>query len=146
MSAIGSVIDFYEDAQAAEKKQNYLSAARLYRLCYLYYEHGDLPVYYPQVEEYGQRAYGRYDICKFHLTKEAQRMLEYEEKGMKDWRVFVNEEYNRWLSEAGTPSPNAPESFLMKFIRKIVRRVLKLDWKRYTGDKTTTPDNSDTVI
>lgn len=132
MSAIGPIIDNYEAAKQAEKEKNYLLAARYYRICSLFYENGELPMYDSQVEEYGTNSYSSYLSCRAKLLDEAQQMLTSEMKdfykrkrdGSIDWRKFIDEEYDRIMSEHGKPSPNR----VMKngAVKKISRLLLIL--------------------
>lgn len=109
MSAIGAVIENFEAAKKAESEQNYLRAARYYRLCALYYENGELPIYDSRVVDYGRSAPSHYESCRSKLTPKAQRMLYKEEteyiKG-KDWIEFVCEDFERIMKEQDVPSPN----------------------------------------
>lgn len=73
-------------------------------------EYGELPVYYPHLEFYGQDAMGQYEYCKSKLTDEAQRMLENEEeKHSSSWREFVRYDSDKIEEESNTPSPNRPK-------------------------------------
>lgn len=114
MSAIGPIIDNYEAAKQAEAEKNYLLAARYYRICSLFYENGELPMYDSLVEKYGTNSYSRYLSCRAKLLDDVQQMLTSEMKdfyrrkcnGSIDWKTFIDEEYNRIMSEHGKQSSN----------------------------------------
>lgn len=112
MSAIGAVIENFEEAKKAESEHSFLRAARYYRRCALYYENGELPIYDSRVVEYGRSAPSHYESCKAKLTRKAQRMLYREEseyiKG-KDWIEFVCDDFDRIMKEQDTTSPNQTE-------------------------------------
>ena len=113
MSEISSVIDSYESAQKAENEGNFLKAARYYRLCCLFYENGELPIFVSQVQDYGESSYEDYIRCREKLDVKSQCMLDNEErryvKGdsywIASWREFVEEEYQRIMKEAGIELP-----------------------------------------
>ena len=120
MSDLGGIDMCYREGKDEKKKNNYLCAARLFRMCHYYYEYGELPEYYPQLESYGLDAMGQYEYCKSKLTDEAQRMLEKEEEGHSgDWREFVRYDLEKIEEESNAPSPNRPKK--------------KHWWSRWTG-------------
>jgi len=90
MSAIGAVIENFEEAQKCETELNYLRAARFYRLCALYYENGELPVYNSQVEEYGSSALSRYEYCKEKLVNKTRKQLDAEEAKYINGSYFIS--------------------------------------------------------
>ena len=113
MSAIGPVVDNYEAAVKAEEESNFLLAARLYRMCALFYENGELPFFMSQVKEYGEDAPAAYFRCRRKLTEEAQRMLgrehrKYSSGGylISNWREYVEENWQHIVDEQNRPSPN----------------------------------------
>lgn len=106
MSHIGAVIDSYNDALAAEQAKNYLTAARHYRLCILFYENGELPCFVQEVKEDAGIAYSGYARCRSKLCTEIQDMLDTEKSKyvsssyfVWNWQDFVNEEYQRIEAE-----------------------------------------------
>ena len=111
----------------AKKKKNYLRAARLFRMCHYYYEYGELPVYFCQLERFGMDSQSQYEYCKSKLTDEAQRMLEAEEYGHHgSWRDFVRYDIMKMVEEEGFPSPNRPqeESRWKRWLKKHLRWLL----------------------
>ena len=63
-----NLIETYRTAKRAKKKRPNLLAARLYRLCTLYYENGELGPFDRQVQNYGEMAPWHYNACKRRLS------------------------------------------------------------------------------
>lgn len=98
------VLGYYEEAQMAKNKKKYLLAARLYRLCALYYENCELGMYNREVQRQGSSALYEYKKCKRKLSHQEQAMLDKEEaKYIPEdgsyfiwaWKDFVKEECDR---------------------------------------------------
>ena len=110
MQDVYGIIGCYEEGMEAKKKKNYLEAARCFRMCYYYYEYGELNVYYRHVERRAQKSYYWFDYCKSKLTEDAQKMLELEESAFRgNWRDFVRFQQQKIDKEKGVPSPNRVE-------------------------------------
>lgn len=105
-----NVIESYRTAKRAKKKKQYLLAARLYRLCALYYENGKLGPFDRQVQNYGETAPRYYNACKSKLSPQEQEMLNaddakytavddrYTMRGryfIWSWRDLVKEEWEK---------------------------------------------------
>ena len=104
MTEAYDVIETFEFAKKAKKKKKYLLEARLYRLCAVYYENGELGPYDPKVQKFGTSASDKYDSCRRKLSHQEQEMLDTEEAKYipKDgsyfiwsWRDFTKEERDR---------------------------------------------------
>ncbi len=109
MSALGGIIFNYEEGEEAMKEKNFLKAARLFRMCHLYYEQGELSYYDLTADKYGNDSICRYEYCKSRLTDEARKMLETEENEYYGhWRDFVKYDQQKIEEESGKPSPNKP--------------------------------------
>ena len=98
------VIGYYDQGQMAWKKKKYLLAARLFRLCALYYENCELGMYDRDVQRQGTSALYKYEKCRRKLSHQEQEMLDTEEAKYipKDgsyfiwsWRDFTKEERDR---------------------------------------------------
>ncbi|QFQ13567.1 hypothetical protein C7Y71_011435 [Pseudoprevotella muciniphila] len=91
MSQTGDVVMSYEEGKTAMKKGDFLTAARLFRICNYSYEYGELPFYMSIVQEYGCKAVSRYEECLEKLPKEQREQLKAEEKVYYDegWRTGV---------------------------------------------------------
>lgn len=71
MSDLWNVISSYNAGESAFEKGNYIEAARQFRSCYLYYEYGELPQYYEEVDKKGCDSINRYkEILNKYLTEE----------------------------------------------------------------------------
>ena len=93
MSAIGAVIGCFEAGKAYEDEGKFLAAARNYYQCHLYYEEGELPVFYEQVQEYGCASLGCYYRCKGKMSKEDKAKLRADEVAisfLSSWRDKAN--------------------------------------------------------
>lgn len=110
MSESYEVIETYKAATKARRKRKYLLAARLYRLCAVYYENGELGEYNPDIQDYGMSASFEYEWCKNRLSKQKQEMLDNEALeyapdatntdllyrwGMSNWYDFTKEEWEK---------------------------------------------------
>lgn len=98
------VIGYYEQGLMAWKKKKYLLAARLFRLCALYYANCELGMYDREVQNEGTSALYKYDKCRAKLSHLEQERLDAEEaKYISEdrnyfiwtWRDFVKEERSR---------------------------------------------------
>ncbi len=114
MSAIGAVIGCFEAGKAYEDEGKFLAAARNYYQCHLYYEEGELPVFYEQVQEYGHASLGCYYRCKGKMNQTDKAKIRVDEVALSflsSWRDKV--EYFDWAicqdsSEEGLSiTPNA---------------------------------------
>ena len=122
MSDLGNIEPPYREGLAEKKAKNYLRAARWFRICYYYYEYGELPMYFMQLESYGLDAMDKFEYCKSKLTDEAQRMLEKEEREhYGDWREFIRLNYKKMDEEENMPSPNRPKEvcWLVRWFKKL---------------------------
>ncbi len=99
MSSTASVLYSYEAAQAYEQEGDFLSAARNYYECHLYYENAELTVAYENVREYGLSSMGKYRRCIKLMSQEEKSKIRADEVAMSfliDWEDKVN--YLDWAS------------------------------------------------
>ena len=140
MTEVSHIIETFEFAKKAKKKKKYLLAARLYRLCTIYYENGELGPYDPDVKKFGTSASDKYEKCISKLSHSEQEMLDAEEAKyfpengsyfIWEWRNFVKEERERidendlkLLYEESTKSHSAMSIFtnLKTFVQKHLTR------------------------
>ena len=99
MSDLGNVLCYYEMGEEAQAKGGYFNAVKYFRLCYFYFEYGELPIYIEEVSIKGGEAYQRYEeLCK-KLT--AEELIEIKKKNKRigfktdDIGNFENT-YNNW--------------------------------------------------
>ncbi len=123
------ILGCYDEGMCAKKKKNYLQAARCFRMCCYYYEHGELNTYYSHIERRALKSYYLFDYCKAKLSEEAQKMLDREESEFRgDWRDFVRFDREKIEAEAGLPSPNRPKmkkNYLKIFITHVKGMIKK---------------------
>lgn len=109
MSDLGNIEPPYKEGMKEKQSKNYLRAARWFRICFYYYDDGELPFYDIYLEYYGLDAIDQFEYCKSRLTDEAQGMLEMEEEEHQgDWEEFIQFNYKKMKEEANLSSPNRP--------------------------------------
>ena len=96
------VIHSWGEATQAKKEKLYLLAARLFRLCAVYYENAELGPYDPTIQSFGTTAMCKYQSCLRKLTPQERQMLDDEmEMFMTEcgyqfctygWEEFANDE------------------------------------------------------
>lgn len=117
------ILDCYEEGMEAKKKKNHLKAARCFRMCYYYYEYGDLNVYYRHIERRAHKSYHWFDYCKSKLTEDAQKALELEESSFcGNWRDFVRFQEQMIDKEKSLPSPNRPKK-MMNYLQFLIDHI-----------------------
>ena len=144
MSAIGPVTGYFESAQAAEKEGNYLKAARDYYVCHLYYEEGELPVYYEHVKEYGTSSIFCYYRCKGKMSPEDKAKIRADELALSflvSWRDEINYFTAVELLESGEYKPHSPKSKVDEAIEKTLIYTGKVC--PYCGKKTELIDSAE---
>jgi hypothetical protein len=100
MSDVIGIIDSWEGAVESEENKDYATAARLYRMCNVYYENGELESYKADVDQKGQEAYRKFWKMLKKLPKDVQRDIKREyaiafpkvEPFLCDWRSFIREQ------------------------------------------------------
>ena len=121
------ILGCYDDGIRAKKKKNYLQAARNFRMCRYYYEHGELDYYYSHIEKRALKSYYWFNYCKTKLTEEAQEMLDKEESEFRgSWRDFVRFNQQKIEDEKSLPSPNRPKkrkNYLKNFITYLISKT-----------------------
>lgn len=101
MADFATVIDTYEDGMAAMKEKDYLTAARLFRICNYAYEIAELPVFMKEVQQYGERAEGKYRACLRKLPKVQREMLEREEElHYANWGEGIKYDYEQLFQKS----------------------------------------------
>lgn len=105
MSNVYDIIDAWNGAENARKEKNYAIAARLYRICHIAYNNGDLDAFNFEAECMG--------IDSLHYYKKMLRKVSFAEKKeiltecqelldectystlflANDWRKFISDQY-----------------------------------------------------
>lgn len=113
MSDLYGLISSYDEAEEFRKKKDYLRAVRLYRMCIVYYENGELYPYDRDAERKAFDARGKYDKCLSKLTDSAKLAMSLELKRYTDdsftfgeWKEFLSEESKRIDLEVDASSSN----------------------------------------
>lgn len=78
MSDLWNVLGYYEMGEEAQAKGDYFNAVKYFRLCYFYFEYGELPIYIEEVSIKGGEAYERYKKLSTKLT--AEELIEIKKK------------------------------------------------------------------
>ncbi len=105
MGDVYGVLDCWDSAVAAQEKGDYELAARYYRLCDIYYQNGELPIYYKEVEQKGLEAHDLYWKMVRKLPEEEQRKIKREyglafgktstsQLFVRNWRDFVASQWD----------------------------------------------------
>lgn len=81
MSDLWNVLGYYEMGEEAQAKGDYFNAAKYFRLCYFYFEYGELPIYIEEISIKGGEAYQRYEELCEKLT--AEELIEIKEKNKR---------------------------------------------------------------
>lgn len=105
MSDLINILDSWDTAEQAEIDKDYALAARMYRLCNVYYENGELNMYCADAADKGQLAYKNFWKMLKKLPKEQQTEIKREyaihfgssptsQLFLSDWQAFVREQYH----------------------------------------------------
>lgn len=105
MSDIYGIIDSWEQAKIARKERQYAIAARLYRICHILYNNGNLEAYNFEAECMGIDSLSLYKkmLHKVSLSEKDEILNEYQEAFDEysystlfltdNWRKFISEQY-----------------------------------------------------
>lgn len=105
MSNVYDIIDFWNGAENARKEKNYAIAARLYRICHITYNNGDLDAFNFEAECMGIDSLSLYKkmLHKVSLSEKDEILNEYQEAFDEysystlfltdNWRKFISEQY-----------------------------------------------------
>lgn len=105
MSDIYGIIDSWKQAKIARKERQYDIAARLYRICHITYNNGELPQYNPEWEFMGSESLILYrkmlrKVClleRLEIIREEFNFLKDSSYSTlflsNDWRKFISEQY-----------------------------------------------------
>ena len=105
MSNVYDIIDFWNGADNARKEKNYAIAARLYRICHITYNNGDVDAFNFEAECMGIDSLSLYKkmLHKVSLSEKDEILNEYQEAFDEysystlfltdNWRKFISEQY-----------------------------------------------------
>ena len=105
MSNVYDIIDFWNGAENARKEKNYAIAARLYRICHITYNNGNLDAFNFEAECMGIDSLSLYKkmLHKVSLSEKDEILNEYQEAFDEysystlfltdNWRKFISEQY-----------------------------------------------------